>query len=196
MESAASLFSKGGYAGASTRDIARAANLNEATIFRHFPRKHDLYMAVLESGLQGVRLRGDLLAELAGASDAHAALANTFELIAATLAEPQDLIRLLQFGFLDLGKEFEPLLRKHLRELIEVVAGYLQPWIDRGELRCANAKTVVLTCIAIALSYHTLSRVFSKDMFGVGTTIDADADTFSLILQEHFPQRDEENPDS
>jgi hypothetical protein len=40
------------------------------------------------------------------------------------------------------------------------VARYLEPWIERRQLRCSNAKTLVLTLIAIVLSRDPLRRVF------------------------------------
>ena len=181
MDSAAHLFSQSGYNGASTRDIAQYANINEATIFRHYPHKRDLYLAVLESELGKVRLRGDLLAEVADAPDARAALANTYALVASALVAERGLLRLLQFSSLELGKELDPLLRKHLRELVEVVAGYLQPWIDNGQLKCANAKVVVLTFVAIVLNYNSIFSVFSEVMPGLATTLDVHADVYTAI---------------
>jgi AcrR family transcriptional regulator len=183
IESAVNLFSKSGYHGASTRDIAQLAQLNEATLFRHFPRKHDLYVAALESELQNVRLRGDLLMEVANAPDAHAALARTFVLIKTMLAERTDLIRLLQFSALELEKEFDPLLRKHIRELVEVIAGYLQRWVDNGQLQCSNPKAVILTLIAIVLSYQPLSNLFSEGLPPTAIALDLHSD-ISAILSE------------
>ena len=184
VESAATLFSKGGYHGTSTRDIAQLAKLNEATLFRHFPRKHDLYVAALESELQNVRLRGDLLMELADAPDAHVALARTFTLIRAMLAGRGDLIRLLQFSALELEDEFDPLLRKHLRELIEVIAGYLQRWVDNGQLQCSNCKAVILTLIAIVLSYQPLSNLFSEGLPPAAIALDLHPDVDDALPVE------------
>jgi len=175
IESAVSLFSEGGYNGTGTRDIARGANINEATIFRHFPHKRELYIAALESELQKVRLRGDLLGEVADAPDGRAALASTYKLIRSALAENR-LLRLLQFCSLELGKEIDPLLRKYLRELIEVITGYLQPWIDNGQLQCGNAKIVVLTFVAIVLNYNSVFSVFSEVTPELATTLDVHAD--------------------
>jgi AcrR family transcriptional regulator len=146
----------------STREIASAAEVNEVTIYRHFPRKRDLYVAVLAAELQRVQLRGELLTRLAEAPNGRTALACTFELILTTLQQPQ-LLRLLQYSALELGDDLDPLLRRHLGELVEVVARYLEPWIQRGELRCSNAKTLVLTLIAIVLSRGPLRRVFLGD---------------------------------
>jgi AcrR family transcriptional regulator len=183
IESAANLFSKGGYNGASTRDIALGAQINETTMFRHFARKRDLYFAVLDSKLRKLRLRGDLLAELAAARDANAALAATFELIAATLLEEHDLLRLLQFSWLELGKEFEPLLRRHVRELIEVITSYLQPWIDKGQIQCSNPRIIILTFVAIILTHQSLFAVLSEELPGGAKTGDAQADVFKIITR-------------
>jgi len=65
LSTATDLFARFGYNGVSTRDIASAAQVNEVTVYRHYPRKHDLYVAVLESELQQVYFRGDLLARIA-----------------------------------------------------------------------------------------------------------------------------------
>ncbi|HLY43593.1 MAG TPA: TetR/AcrR family transcriptional regulator [Terracidiphilus sp.] len=163
LATAAALFAQFGYNGVSTREIASSAEVNEVTIYRHYPRKRDLYVAVLSAELQRVHLRGELLRRLADAGSARVALASTFELISTTLLQQPQLLRLLGYSALELSEDIDPLLRRHLGELVEVVARYLQPWVDRRELKCANAKTLVLTLIAIVLSRGPLDRVFAGD---------------------------------
>jgi AcrR family transcriptional regulator len=163
LTTAATLFAQYGYNGASTREIAAAADVNEVTIYRHYPRKRDLYLAVLGRELQRVQLRGELLARLAGAQNGRDALACTFELIATTLQQEPQLLRLLQYSALELSDDLDPLLKRHLGELVEVLARYLQPWVERGELRCPHSKTLVLTLVSIVLSRGPLRRVFLGD---------------------------------
>ena len=160
LTTAALLFARDGYNGVSTREIAAAADVNEVTIYRHYPRKRDLYLAVLSTELQRVQLRGELLSRLAEASTGRSALARTFELISSTLQQQPQVLRLLQYGSLEMREDLDPLLRRHLGQLVEVVAHYLEPWIERGELRCKDAKTLVLTLIAIVLSRGSLHRLF------------------------------------
>ena len=167
LSTAATLFARFGYNGVSTREIATSAEVNEVTIYRHYPRKRDLYLAVLSAELQRVHLRGELLARLAEAPNGRSALACTFELISTTLQRQPQLLRLLQFSALELSDDLDPLLRRHLGELVEVIARYLEPWVARGELRCVNAKTLVLTLIAIVLSRGPLRRVFLGDAASV-----------------------------
>jgi AcrR family transcriptional regulator len=163
LTTSASLFAQFGYNGVSTREIASAAEVNEVTIYRHYPRKRDLYLAVLGAELQRVHLRGELLARVAEAPNGRAALGCTFELITTTLQQQPQLLRLLQYSALELSDDLDPLLRRHLGELVEVVARYLEPWVQRGELRCIDSKTLVLTLIAIVLTRGPLRRVFLGD---------------------------------
>lgn len=170
------LFARFGYNGVSTRDIASAAQVNEVTIYRHFPRKHDLYVAVLESELSQVHLRGDLLAGIAEAPNGPSALARAFELVTKTLLNRPKMLRLVHFGILELNADFDPLLRRHLGELIEVIAHYLEPWIEKGELCCPNGKTAVLALIALVVGHDSLQRMFSTQASGLETMFAAYTD--------------------
>ena len=48
IDVAIDLFSRKGFGGTTTREIAAAAGVTEAIIFRHFATKQDLYTAILE----------------------------------------------------------------------------------------------------------------------------------------------------
>jgi AcrR family transcriptional regulator len=180
LRSAAGLFAKLGYNGVSTRDIASEAGVNEVTIYRHYPRKRDLYLAVLDAELQHVKLRGDLLGRLAEAEDGQAALERALELITVTLMLKPELMRLMQYSTLELGDDIDPMLRKHLGQLVEVVARYLEPWARKGELREANTKTVVLALIAIVVNYRSLDRLFMCGGTGSEAIFKAYADFCSI----------------
>ena len=182
LATATDLFAQFGYNGVSTREIASVAKVNEATIFRHYSRKHDLYMAVMEAGLQQVHLRGDLLARIAEASDGRMALTRTFELLAKTLLQKPEMLRLLQYSALEQGEDFDPLVRKYLSEWIEVIARYLEPWIKNGDLRGTNSKAFVFALIAIVISYEPLKRVFAGEELGLDEMFEAYA---NLYLPPH-----------
>jgi AcrR family transcriptional regulator len=173
LATATELFARFGYNGVSTRDVASAARVNEVTVYRHFPHKRDLYLAVLESELRQLRFRGDLLARIADAPDGRTALTRSFELLTKTLMQRPEILRLLQYSALELNENFDPLVRRHLGELVEVVVRYIEPWIKNGDLRCANAKTVILTLIGIVISHSPLQRVFLGKELGPERMLEA-----------------------
>lgn len=47
------LFARRGFAGTTTKEIADAAGVSEALLFKHFPRKQVLYEAILALGCEG-----------------------------------------------------------------------------------------------------------------------------------------------
>src|SRR5947207_3038842 len=54
VRTAVPLFARKGFAGTTTRELAEAAGISEALLFRHFPSKQMLYREILqEVGCQG-----------------------------------------------------------------------------------------------------------------------------------------------
>src|SRR6202035_3818563 len=47
------LFARDGFAGTTTRELAAAAGVSEALLFRHFPSKQSLYREILALGCEG-----------------------------------------------------------------------------------------------------------------------------------------------
>jgi TetR/AcrR family transcriptional regulator len=58
IEVAIDLFSRKGFAGTTTREIAAAAGITEAMIFRHFATKQDFYKAILDYKCSGESAQG------------------------------------------------------------------------------------------------------------------------------------------
>ncbi len=52
LEAGVGLFASKGFEGTTTADLARAAGVSEALIFRHFPHKESLYAAILERKIE------------------------------------------------------------------------------------------------------------------------------------------------
>ena len=53
VAAAVPLFARKGFAGATTRELAEAANISEALLFKHFPSKKSLYAEILRLGCEG-----------------------------------------------------------------------------------------------------------------------------------------------
>ncbi|HWD60561.1 MAG TPA: helix-turn-helix domain-containing protein [Stellaceae bacterium] len=53
VDAAVPLFAHNGFAGTTTRELAAAAGVSEALLFRHFPSKQSLYREILRLGCEG-----------------------------------------------------------------------------------------------------------------------------------------------
>jgi len=53
VRAAVPLFARKGFAGTTTRELAEAAGISEALLFRHFPSKQLLYREILRLGCEG-----------------------------------------------------------------------------------------------------------------------------------------------
>jgi AcrR family transcriptional regulator len=53
VAAAVPLFARKGFAGTTTRELAEAAEISEALLFRHFPSKRHLYGEILRLGCEG-----------------------------------------------------------------------------------------------------------------------------------------------
>ena len=53
VSAAVPLFARNGFSGTTTRELAAAAGVSEALLFRHFPSKQSLYREILRLGCEG-----------------------------------------------------------------------------------------------------------------------------------------------
>jgi AcrR family transcriptional regulator len=53
VNAAVPLFARNGFAGTTTRELAEAAGISEALLFKHFPSKKLLYREILQLGCEG-----------------------------------------------------------------------------------------------------------------------------------------------
>src|SRR5215471_1871384 len=53
VNAAVPLFARKGFAGTTTRELAAAAGVSEALLFKHFPSKQSLYREILALGCEG-----------------------------------------------------------------------------------------------------------------------------------------------
>jgi AcrR family transcriptional regulator len=148
LSAAVELFSKQGYNGASTRDIAKLADVNEVTVYRYHTTKRLLFVAAVESELSKISLGADAISGLVNARDARTALRGLFELIAGTVARHPEMARLLQFAALEMGEELGQICEKHLEGLLGLGTDYVNRWIEPGESFCGDPRLVILAFVS------------------------------------------------
>jgi|SRR5205823_5944854 len=136
ISAAMRLFSSKGFDGTSTREIAQAAGINEALIFRHFQTKEDLYWAVVSSRIQAAgrqeKIREYLESPHMDTRDVLAAIA---ENLLDRTSEDADLTRLLLFSALRNSELSENFFRTYMAGIYEAIASFIRHGIRKGQFR-------------------------------------------------------------
>ncbi|MFI5606999.1 TetR/AcrR family transcriptional regulator [Amycolatopsis sp. NPDC051903] len=128
LDAAAAVFVASGV-DAPVRDIAAKAGVGMGTIYRHFPTRADLIIAVYRHQIEACAEAGPAL--LAGSPSPHAALGRWIELFVDFLVTKHGLAAVLQSD--EAG--FEALHTYFLDRLLPVCAALLTAAAESGEIR-------------------------------------------------------------
>lgn len=177
-QTAMRLFSERGFRGTTTKEIAQAAGVSEAIIFRHFATKEDLYSAIIDlkscegfaAGLAAdaqtqeascpqvvEKVRGRV-AEAMAARDDRA----VFDGIALAMMEhhqeDHEMLRLLLYSALEGHQLAQLFWDKNVRVLYEFLGGYIRERQREGAFRQADALLVVRAFTG-AVIHHSLNNI-------------------------------------
>ena len=186
LYAAVQLFAERGFHGTSTRDISRAAEVSETTLFRCFASKNELFWAAAESELANVRVSADKLSRMAAANDPASSLRALFELITELVLSRPELIRLLYFGVLEFGAEMEAICRKHIGPVVDASARLVGRCTADGALPHIQPRIAVLSFLGTVLVLQNFYGAFAGEPLpfdSVQSAACAYAQSFSVLLQ-------------
>lgn len=156
-QAATKLFARRGYDGTTIRDLAASVGVAEGTVFRYFPTKKAILIAVVTEGW--VEILTDLLTELSEMGN-YNAIAQVMRRRIVSLHSNTDLLRVC---FLE--AQFHPELSDHIQSEIiakmsDVAEAFFETAMDRGVYRRMNPRVVAqvfLGMFAVAgFSYRTI----------------------------------------
>jgi AcrR family transcriptional regulator len=164
IDTAMNLFARNGFSGTTTREIARAAAVNEAIIFRFFPHKDDLYAAILER--KSGDARTDALVEELRAAAAANDDARVIHTVVASVVDHQrrdpEFMRLMLHSALE-GHSFASQYReRHFAPLHQFLLEYIAARQRDGRFRPGDGETLVRTILAVPV-YHGLVETLLPD---------------------------------
>ena len=154
------LFSESGFRGTTTKEIANAAGVSEATVFKHFSNKDELYSAILDHKACNRAFQNpfDELAEKIAAKDDFGVF-YTMALNALTHhAEDCDFLRLMLHSALeghDLARIF---FESFITDVYEFLGGYIRQRQSDGVFREVEPKVVVRAFIGMFV-HHSLNNI-------------------------------------
>jgi AcrR family transcriptional regulator len=160
---ATQLFSRQGYNGTTTREIARLADVSENTLFRHFDHKEDLFWAALRSHSGWLKRCKESLDGIVALDAPEVVLPKIIELLTDTVNYRPELLRLIAVAFLELEWKAEAFCQEQLSPLCATIRRYLAVSIKSGKVRGFEPTMVTASLITVVMMYPTLSRLIDGE---------------------------------
>ena len=178
------LFARKGFGGTTTREIAAAAGVTEAIIFRHFATKQDLYMAILETeGTGSDEWLADVETFMENGSDEGLFRLIVTKIIALHRTRPR-FERLMIHAALE-GHEIAVM---HHNQLTLGVGARIKEYIrhrqSAGALIGCDPDALLFTVVGSAQFYATQKYVYQ--LYGDQLTDEQMTDVFVRILMNGF----------
>lgn len=187
VEAAAQLFARHGFKATTTREIAQLASLNEATLFRYFPRKPDLFLAALESHLNRVRFSHDLQTSLANDDDPEVVLPKLVAFFLNILNTQPELRSLLHVAGFELP-EAQKLIREHFGPIFDTLCAYFKRSSAREAISQIDPQLAAFGLLGAVSAHHLLRAVFTSREDSQAPAADRPELYVSLWLHGLMPQ--------
>lgn len=162
IRAATRLFAKKGFNGTTTKEIAKAASISEALVFKHFPTKRALYAAILAEKVTVSELLG-AIEESARKQDDR----RVFTLIASYRIRPgvdPTLLRLLLFSALEGHELSDIFFGKHHKIFYDHLAAYIQTRVEDGAFRQVDPLLAARAFIGMVVHHRLLHEIFGVPM--------------------------------
>jgi len=156
---AVSLFSQKGFGGTTTREIAQAAGVSEAMVFRHFATKQELYTAILDHKACSADSMNpeEMVAEALKLKDDRA----VFERLAFGALQHHeqdpDFQRLLLYAALEGHELAEMFFEKFIRRVYELLGGYIAERQRDGAMVKMDP-SIAVRCFIGMIVHHSLNN--------------------------------------
>ncbi len=165
LQVATELFANRGYEGATTREIAKRAKVNEAIIFRHFPTKEDLYWAVIEAKCAANAGKQIMVGILEAGEDVRTTFVTLAETMMRRREKDPSLMRLLLFSALENHRLSERFFQTYIADYYEVLAEYIRQRISTGEFRKINPQLAARGFLGMLVYHNMVQGIFGANRF-------------------------------
>lgn len=164
LQAAAKTFAARGFRAATMKQIASEADVNEITVYRHFPKKQQLYWAAIEWKIQSSALNEIVSDCLSESGPPRIMLRVLGERLLEIFFNDASLGRLIYFASLELTEEKKLLHEKLLKPLLVSLQALIETWVETGEIRSVDPYSTALAIIGMIWSPYTLREVIGIEM--------------------------------
>ena len=188
LQTAVDLFSKRGFKGTTTKEIAKASGVSEAMVFRHFASKDELYGAILhnkgcQDGVQRMPWEeNEVLAEAIRQKDDFAVFYNLAKNALDKHHEDVGFMRLLFYSALEEHDLAERFFGEFVARIYGFIGGYIEERQRDGVFRKLEPKIAVRAFMGMMI-HHSLNNIlWDKQRNLLDITNEEAAKNFAEIL--------------
>jgi TetR/AcrR family transcriptional regulator len=182
LEVALNVFSRRGFKGTTTKEIAAAAGVAEAVIFQHFPSKEALYSAVLDLQLD-TNEEQKWIAEINDCmerNDDESLFRSFIRQILRSYSSDTLIERVILFAALEGHQQGLARLHKQFSPIFERLKKYVARRQREGALINCDPNAILISMGGVAHQYGLITQIFRAPFPEVSD--DVMAQTFTRIL--------------
>ena len=166
LDAALTLFARDGYAGAEVEQIAREAGIGKGTIYRYYPSKRELFLALVDSGYAS--LQAHMLESRSLSLPLEECFRRGFNAHVEFFLENPNYYRVMMLELPDHRLKLSGDIMKRHQRYIQPLVNTIQACVDSGEFRDVDPE---FTAFAIASISCT---VIERCLRGRGDTRERD----------------------
>ena len=166
LTAAGELFARKGFAGTTTRELATAAGLNEALLFRHFGNKEEIYWAVLEQRCKIGEGRRRMERRMEEGQHDFELFAGIAEDILERHREMPELMRLFLFSALESHSLSDRMFRTYSAHFYETLARHIEKGKEEGRFRAeVDSMLAARGFIGMVFYHHMVQNLFGGKQY-------------------------------
>jgi len=160
LEVATELFARNGFDGVTTRQVADAAGITEAMVFRHFATKDDLYWEVLSVKSAPDDIKKRLTEQLNSDVDPMEIFTSIARHVLNRNLQDPAKSRLLLFSGLENHRLSRRYFKTYMSEWYEMLAGYIRRQIAEGKFRRVDPLLAARGFIGMLFHHYLVQELF------------------------------------
>lgn len=161
LQVAMSLFSRRGFRGTTTKEIAQAAGVSEAMVFRHFANKEELYSAIIDhkACADNFQQPCDIVPpEVLARKDDRAVFSGIALAMMRHHEHDTEFLRLLTQSALEGHELADMFWDRNVRRMYDFLGSYIRERQRDGAMRDIDP-TIVVRCFLGMVIHHSLNNI-------------------------------------
>jgi TetR/AcrR family transcriptional regulator len=157
-KAATRLFAKYGFSGVTTRQIADAAGVNEALLYRHFPNKEALYTEIIKRKIE--EQGGFLDPAKLGGEDDREIMKYIITAFIDQISGDKNFMRLMLFSGLEDHRLSTEFLGRRIGDVMPQIARYFERRMESGAFCRIDPRIAMRALVGMVIHYILSNEIF------------------------------------